>query len=395
MSKVIPKLRFKGFDTNWLKRKLGEVATITTGSTPSTNISEYYSGDYLFVSPSDISETRFVRETKTTLTKSGFDKGRLVPKGSILFVCIGSTIGKVGQAAVDCITNQQINSLQASDHNSNDFIYSVLEKNGKEIKLLAGTQAVPLINKSTFSSISFYFPSLPEQQKIASFLSALDEKIHKLTQKKELLEQYKKGVRQQLFSGKLRFKDESGKAYPKWERQNGNLIFESISDKKHNSDLPILAITQEHGAVPRELIDYNVSVTDKSIESYKVVQVGDFIISLRSFQGGIEYSSYKGICSPAYIILRPIKAVNNLFYRYYFKTENYISELNKNLEGIRDGKMISFKYFSEILLPLPSLEEQNCIVSFLSSIDSKIESINNQITQTQTFKKGLLQQMFV
>ena len=83
----------------------------------------------------------------------------------------------------------------------------------------------------------------------------------------------------------------------------GNEIFENISDKNHNSDLPILAITQDNGAIPRDLIDYNVTVTDKSIESYKVVQIGDFIISLRSFQGGVEYSAYKGICSPAYIVL--------------------------------------------------------------------------------------------
>ena len=105
-----------------------------------------------------------------------------------------------------------------------------------------------------------------------------------------------------------------------WEIINGDIVFESISNKNHNSDLPILAITQEHGAIPRELIAYNISVTDKSIESYKVVEEGDFIISLRSFQGGIEYSNYKGICSPAYIILKPIKEIDRTFFKFYFKT---------------------------------------------------------------------------
>lgn len=85
---------------------------------------------------------------------------------------------------------------------------------------------------------------------------------------------------------------------------NGNLLFEQISNKNHNSDLPILAITQDRGAIPRNEIDYNITATEKSISTYKVVEVGDFIISLRSFQGGIEYSNYKGICSPAYIVLR-------------------------------------------------------------------------------------------
>ena len=83
------------------------------------------------------------------------------------------------------------------------------------------------------------------------------------------------------------------------------------------------------------------------------------------------------------------------FYKFYLKTAYYIKQLQKNLEGIRDGKMISYKYFSEIKLPFPPLPEQQKIATYLSSIDTKIESVNNQITQTQTFKKGLLQKMFV
>ena len=148
-----------------------------------------------------------------------------------------------------------------------------------------------------------------------------------------------------MFAQKLRFKDEQENDFPDWQENFGDSLFESISNKNHNSDLPILAITQEHGAIPRDMIDYNVSVSNKSIESYKVVKKGDFIISLRSFQGGIEFSNYEGICSPAYIVLRPIKEVNRNFFRMYFKTTRYIKRLTKNLEGIRDGKMISFKYF--------------------------------------------------
>lgn len=98
-----------------------------------------------------------------------------------------------------------------------------------------------------------------------------------------------------------------------WKSYSGDELFNQISNKKHNSDLPILAITQEKGAVPRDQIDYHVSVTSESVESYKVVEVGDFIISLRSFQGGIEYSNYKGICSPAYVILRGNHNVSRVY----------------------------------------------------------------------------------
>ena len=106
-----------------------------------------------------------------------------------------------------------------------------------------------------------------------------------------------------VLTPKFRFPEFQGGAG--WEQYFGNQLFDQISNKDHDSSLPVLAITQEHGAIPRDLIDYQVYVTDKSIESYKVVEIGDFIISLRSFQGGIEHSRYKGICSPAYIRIVP------------------------------------------------------------------------------------------
>ena len=178
-----------------------------------------------------------------------------------------------------------------------------------------------------------------------------------------------------------------------WQIFSGEEIFESVSNKKHNSELPILAITQEHGAIPRELIAFNISVTDKSIESYKVVDVGDFIISLRSFQGGIEYSNYKGICSPAYIILKPIKEIDRTFFKYYFKTPRYIKRLTKNLEGIRDGKMISFKYFSEAKLTFPTLPEQKRIAAIFAVLDQKIAELKQKKNLLEQYKKSVTQKL--
>lgn len=178
-----------------------------------------------------------------------------------------------------------------------------------------------------------------------------------------------------------------------WRYPNGNELFEPIVNKNHNSDLPILAITQEQGAIPRNLIDYHVSVTDKSVESYKVVEVGDFIISLRSFQGGIEYSGYKGLCSPAYIILRKKTDLESDFYRHYFKSMPFIRDLNKNLEGIRDGKMISYKQFSEIRIPKPNHKEQQKIASCLSSLDDVMKTESEKLDIILNHKKGLLQNL--
>ena len=176
----------------------------------------------------------------------------------------------------------------------------------------------------------------------------------------------------------------------------GDRLFKSITNKNHNSDLPILAITQDQGAVPRDQIEYNVTVTDKSLSNYKVVEVGDFIISLRSFQGGIEYSRFKGICSPAYIILRKRKErISELYYKYYFKTWNYIQSLNRNLEGIRDGKMISYSQFSSTKVSYPCLfEEQQKIADCLSSIDELIDAESRKLKALEKYKKGLMQKLF-
>ena len=179
-----------------------------------------------------------------------------------------------------------------------------------------------------------------------------------------------------------------------WKLLHGDKVFDQISNKDHNSDLPILAITQEYGAIPREEINYNVSVTDKSIESYKVVEAGDFIISLRSFQGGIEYSNYKGLCSPAYVILRKKIDVSNHFYKQLFKTNIFIQSMSKNIEGIRDGKMVSYKQFSELLLPYPLPDEQQKIADFLISVDELITFQTQKLDALKTHKKGLMQQLF-
>lgn len=180
-----------------------------------------------------------------------------------------------------------------------------------------------------------------------------------------------------------------------WNYVNGNELFEPIVNKNHNSDLPVLAITQDQGAVPRDMIDYNVIVSDKSIAGYKVVEVGDFIISLRSFQGGIEYSYYKGLCSPAYIVLRrKNELICNDFYRHYFKSARFIQDLNRNLEGIRDGKMVSYQQFSTIRIPLPPLAEQRRIAACLSALDEMLAATNGKLEQLKAYKKGLMQNLF-
>ena len=191
---------------------------------------------------------------------------------------------------------------------------------------------------------------------------------------------------------KLRFPDFRGAEA--WTLEAGNSLFDQINDRNPEPGLPVLAITQEHGAIPRHMIDYHVSVTEKSIGSYKVVREGNFIISLRSFQGGIEYSQYHGICSPAYVILRRRGEGSDEYFRHYLKTERFIRILTKNLEGLRDGKMISYAQFSELMLPIPKPAEQQKIAECLSSVDELITAQARDVDALKTHKKGLIQQLF-
>jgi type I restriction enzyme S subunit len=196
-----PRLRSPEFQNagQWEDQSIGDFGQVVTGSTPSTAQPKFYGGDIPFVSPADISDLRFVDQTKTTLSAEGFAVTRPIKAGSVLFVCIGSTIGKVAQNVRDCATNQQINAVVPNSKHSGGFVYFALSLASERIALLAGRQAVPIINKSLFSSVRILAPKLPEQQRIASCLSSLDALITAETQKLEALKTHKRGLMQQLF----------------------------------------------------------------------------------------------------------------------------------------------------------------------------------------------------
>ena len=387
MSEVvnIPQLRFPEFNGEWEEKALGVVATITTGSTPSTSNNEYYDGDVAFVSPADIQGNRIVRSTKTTITELGLSVVREIKKRSTLFVCIGSTIGKVSQAGVNCATNQQINALTAKNSFDNDFIYSLLEFKAPRIKLLAGVQAVPQINKSEFSRFKFTFPLLPEQQKIAAFLTAVDNKIEQLSKKQELLGEYKKGLMQQIFSQAIRFKADDGSEFPDWEEKK----LGGVGRIRKGSQLNKSELT-DTGDYPAINGGINPSgYTDKWNTGKNTITISEggnscgyinFITS-KFWSGGHCYSieELKG------------DVLNRFLFQYLKFNEHLIMRLRvgSGLPNIQKGEINNFK------VNLPSLEEQTKIANLLSSIDSKIEQVGKQLRESKQFKKALLQQMFV
>ena len=401
----VPKLRFKEFSGEWEEKYLLSIGKIITGSTPSTDIKEYYNGNKLFVSPSDVNVNRFIESTKTTLTELGFSKGRKVDKYSVCFICIGSTIGKVGQLSEDSITNQQINCITANKNNSNNFIYSLLEKYAPKIKLLAGVQALPQINKTDFSKFKFKFPHKQEQEKIASFLTSIDSKIEQLTKKESLLQEYKKGVMQKIFNQEIRFKADDGSEFCEWEEKELGEIFKRVVSKNKENNKNVLTISAQQGLINQEEF-FNKSVSAKDITNYYLISKNDFAYN-KSYSNGYPMGAIKklnryekGVVSTLYICFRILNGNYSAdFYEKYFDSGLFNREIEKIAqEGARNHGLLNVSvvdFFSSTILPCPSIEEQIKIANFLSSIDKKIENTRNELEKTKEFKKALLQQMFV
>lgn len=403
-NKYIPTLRFPEFqnDGEWKRCKLSDVA-VRKGKKNTTGIElPVYTNSA--TSGVIYQEEYFDREivTKDNLVNYG-----IIESNDFVYnprVSVTAPVGPISRNKLSCGIMSPLYLIFGFNSGDINFFEHYFKGNSWHNYLRAKANygaRFDRINIGTkeFMDMPIPYPSLVEQKKIADCLSFLDSYIDATKRKLDLFKEHKKGLMQKLFPAKgktlpeLRFPEFQNDG--EWNYEHGDILYESIVNKKHKSDLPILAITQENGAIPRDEINYRVVVEDKSIEGYKVVEVGDFIISLRSFQGGIEYSRYKGLCSPAYIVLRKIHSkICDDFYRHYFKSFQYIQELNRNLEGIRDGKMISYKQFADIKLPYPSYEEQCKIAKVLSSINDVIQTHIDKISTLELHKNGLMQQLF-
>ena len=170
-------------------------------------------------------------------------------------------------------------------------------------------------------------------------------------------------------------------------------VFKNHTDKKHNGDLEILAATQENGIVPRSQIGIDIQCSEEGVNGYKKVSKGDFVISLRSFQGGIEYSEYDGIVSPAYTVLQPVREISDGYYRNYFKTDSFIQRLNGAVYGIRDGKQIGYQDFGDMYIHCPPIDEQKKIAEILEQCDKIISLKQERLEAELDRKKWLMNQL--
>ena len=243
------------------------------------------------------------------------------------------------------------------------------------------------LTKEALIKLPLQCPPIEEQRKIISILTTQDKVIdlkEKLLGEKQ---RQKKYLMQQLLTGKKRLPG----FYGAWSFPKAKEIFQSVSDKDHKGDLAVLSSTQDRGIVPRDEVDIDIKYDACSLVNYKKVSKGNFVISLRSFQGGIEYSTYTGLVSPAYTVLSSRKEISDGYYKQFFKSTDYINRLNVAVYGIRDGKQISYEDFGRLRIPYPPIKEQDAIAEVLSTADHEIDLLQQDIEQEKQKKKALMQ----
>ena len=344
------------------------------------------------LSPSNIVDGKLQYSSVTRITWQKYYESPeiMLRNGDIVMVKTGSSFGKV--AFVDNLTEKATINPQFiifKDINVDNkwlcylFDSDAIQKNVHKI-VVGG--AIPTMSQEEIANFKIAVPPLPEQQSIVSVLSLWDTAIEKQTALIEKLTLRKRGLMQQLITGKKRLKGFSGE----WKRIKAGEIFKSISVKGNGSEV-LLSATQEHGVIPRDQLEGRVTMPTGDTNSFKLVEVGDFVISLRSFQGGLEYSEHRGIVSPAYTVLKPIVEIDKSFYRYYFKSAEFIGHLAIAVIGIRDGKQISYEDFCFVKIPYPNVEEQKAISTILLQADKEIEIQKQKLAAMQAQKKGLMQ----
>jgi len=244
------------------------------------------------------------------------------------------------------------------------------------------------LNKAALTKLPILLPPLPEQQKIAAVLSTWDRAIE-LTEKLIAAKQKRKqALMQQLLTGKVRFAG----FIEKWKVIKAGEIFKPVSDKSH-PDERVLSVTQDMGVVYRDEMERKIGMNMDTTGSYKLVKPGDFVISLRSFQGGLEMSRVRGIVSPAYHVIRPVMEIDLDFFRHFFKSYEFVGRLAVAVIGIRDGKQINYEDFGFLKFRFPPIEEQQVISSVLSAAEREVGLLQDKVSVLKRQKKGLMQQL--
>lgn len=391
-----PLLRFPGFNDEWTLKKLKNRCTFFSGGTPTSTNKEYYNGSISFIGSGNIFDEKvdkFISE-EALLNSSA----KIVDKGDILYALYGANSGDVSLSKISGAINQAILCIRTEEVKG--FLHQLLSyKKGRIVSTyLQGGQGN--LSSDIVKKLKFYFPDFQEQQKIASYLSDIDELISKLSKKKTLLEKYKRGVMQKIFNQELRFKDDNGNEFPKWAEKKLGLIGSIISGLTYSpNDIDengVLVLRSSN--VKKRLIALNDNVFVNVEEGkFNPVELNDVLICVRNGskrligKNAIIKEEHIGLAFGAFMTV--YRSKYNKFLFHFFDSQHYKKEVHKNLgatiNSINGSDLKKFK------VPFPCIEEQDKISTFLSDIDLKIEELAINIEKTKSLKKGLLQKMFI
>ena len=388
----VPNLRFKEFQGEWEKCKLGDYGKVVTGNTPPTkDIENYENGTYLWASPADLGTIKLISETKTMLSAKGFSKTRALPKGSVLVTCIGSTIGKTGMATKEMSTNQQINSIVVNDNSDNEFVYYAIQSAFPRYLSSIAVLAVPIISKSAFELLPNQRPCLQEQKKIGKMLSLLDERIATQNKIIDKLQSLIKGINQRVFKN-------SGTNYKLGEICE---IRSGYSGSQHLSKkgLKVSRIETISGhKVNMERVGYVAPF--ESSENYRL-RVGDILFSNIN---SVEYIGNTAFIDKDYDLYHGMNLLrltpNNMvvipFYLYLLlNTNRMLNRFKTVCNKAVSQASINQTELGKTVVQIPPINTQEQICELYQALYTKLEKVSHTKSLFQNQKQYLLRQMFI
>ena len=398
---ILPKIKFNNFYEKWNRKTLQSIAPLRGGFAFKSE--KFQNVGIPIVRISNIGFDGTVGGEFEYYSKLSPDEKFVLKGRSLLLAMSGATTGKIAMldSEEEYYQNQRVGYFQNNGAVDYDFLSSVLQTkaftNQLNAVLVAGAQ--PNISSKEIDSFVFCIPeSLDEQSTIGSLFRTLDDLLASYKDNLANYQSFKATMLSKMFP-------KAGQTVPEirldgfegeWEIKRADEIFKSVSEK-NRALLPVLSASQIDGMVLRDEIGIDIKYDEATLNNYKVVKPGQFVIHLRSFQGGFALSKLEGITSPAYTIIDFIDKENHLpgFWNSILTSKEFIKRLETVTYGIRDGKSISFKDFSSLKFVFPKLEEQQAIGSYFSNLDDLIVAHQEKISQLETLKKKLLQDMFI
>ena len=395
-----PAIRFKGFTDAWEQRKLGEIADIVGGGTPSTNNPSYWDGDIDWYAPAEIADQIYANSSQRKITSLGYENSstKMLPVGTVLFTSRAG-IGKTAILTRKGCTNQGFQSIiPHRDELDSYFIFSRTEELKQYGELVGAGSTFVEVSGKQMAAMELMMPStMQEQQTIGQFFSKLDNLITLHQRKYDKLQVLKKAMLEKMFPKngssvpEIRFKGFTDA----WEQRKLGDCFTERCESMPDGEL--ISVTINDGIKKfSELGRHDNSNDDKS--KYKKVCAGDIAYnSMRMWQGASGCSPYEGIVSPAYTVLTPNSGINSKCMAYQFKLPATIHTFKINSQGITsDNWNLKFPALSEIEIYVsPYEQEQAKIAAYFANLDHLITLHQRELEKLQNIKKSMLEKMFV